>query len=115
MPSDVVDRREIGFAVLFRGRADANENCVAIANRLAGIGGVRDVAGLAGGFQDVVEVMLVDGDISSIELGNSIRVDVGANDLMARFREAGTGDEADITTTNDTKVQGASPVKLLNI
>jgi hypothetical protein len=56
------------------------------------------------------QIVLIDGDFTGVELCDSIRVDVGADDIVARLGEAGAGDQAYVTTSNDTKIQGASPV-----
>jgi hypothetical protein len=54
-------------------------------------------------------MMLVDGDFAGVELRDPIRVDVGADDVVACLSEASTGDQAYVTTTYDTKIQDASP------
>ena len=109
LPSDVVDGGEIGFAVFFGRRADANENRVALAEGFAGVGGVRNFAGFARRFQHLIQVMLVDRNFAGIEFRDPIRINVRANNVVACLSQAGAGDQAYVTTTNDTKIQGASP------
>ena len=53
--------------------------------------------------------MLVNGDFAGVELRNSICVDVGADNVVAGLSEASTRDQAYVTATYDTKIQGTSP------
>ena len=49
--------------------------------------------------------MLIDRDLARIELRDARAIDVGANDVVACFGEAGSRNQADITATNNTEVQ----------
>jgi hypothetical protein len=48
---------------------------------------------------------VVYGDATGIELGNALAIDVRANDSVAAFGETSSGDQTDVTTTDDGKTQ----------
>lgn len=88
----VIDGGKIGLAIFFWRRADADKDGVAGANRFAAIGGVGDFSGGSSGFKNLTEMQLVDGNAAGVELGDALAIDIRADDLMARFRKAGTRD-----------------------
>jgi hypothetical protein len=49
----------------------------------------------------LAEVLLVDGDAAGIELGDTLAIDVRANNFVSRLGETSSGDESYVPTTDD--------------
>ena len=64
---DMVYRGKIGFAILFGGRAHANEDRVAAANSFGCVGGVGDPASLFCRGQNHVQMLFVNGDFAGVQ------------------------------------------------
>src|ERR1700730_5578543 len=93
-------------AVFLGRRAYTDENCLTGADGFAGVRGVRNLAGFADGFENRVQVMLVNGHLARLEVRDALGVDVGADDLVSSFGEASTGYQAHVATTNYREIQG---------
>jgi hypothetical protein len=98
LAGDVINRGKIRFAGFFGRRADADENHLTGANGLAGVFGVTDLFFLDGPLKDLVEMLLVDGNLARLELGNAIFVDIRAEDFMTRRGETSAGHQPNVTT-----------------
>lgn len=97
----MVDGGEVGFAGIFWRRAYTDEDGVTGADGFAGVSGIGDASGFVGGSENLVEMMLVNGDAAGVELGDALAIDVRANDFMTGLGETRTGDETHIPTSDD--------------
>src|ERR1041385_3325625 len=105
LPGHMVDSREVGLAGFLRGSPDANEDGFPCANRFTGVRSVGNVAGLPRGGENLLEVLFINGHAACLELGNALFINVRANDFVTRFRKAGSGDQPDVSTSDDRKTQ----------
>jgi hypothetical protein len=84
-----------------RWSAHTDKNCFAESNGFARISGVREFAGLAGGDQNFIQMLLEDGNLAGFELRDSSSVDIGAHHFVAGFGQASAGHQSNITAAND--------------
>ena len=56
-------------------------------------------------------MLFVNGNNASIEFGDALGIDVGANYVVSRFREACGRHQSHITTPDYTNMQGETPFK----
>jgi hypothetical protein len=99
---------EVVAAVLGGGGADGDQDGGGFAGGPGGVG-VEEEAFFGDLFFDEFgEAGLVDGDDAFAEGLDAGGVDVDGGDFVAESGEAGSGDEADVTATDDGDVHGAS-------
>src|SRR4029077_15197031 len=72
LPGHVVDGGEVGLARFLRRRSHADEDGVSGADSFSGVSGIRDPSGFVSGREYLAEIMLVDGNAHSIELGGAL-------------------------------------------
>jgi hypothetical protein len=96
----VVDGGKVGIAVLLRRRAYADKDAIAGANRLSSVAGVGNFSGLASGFENAVEVVLLNGHFTRLELRDALGIDVSANDIVSSPGDTCSGYETNVATTN---------------
>ena len=101
MTGHVVNRGEVGFARIFWGRANADEDGVTSADGFAGVGGIGDFSFLVGGGENLIEMMLVYRNAAGIELGDALAVNIRADDIVAGLGKASSGDQTNVPTTDD--------------
>src|SRR5205085_6149197 len=82
-------------------RAHGDEDDVAVADGVRGVGGELQPAGRVVGLDHRLQARLVDRNDAVVEAFDLRRVDVDAHDVMADLRQAGAGDEADIAGAED--------------
>src|ERR1700736_2817452 len=109
LTSDVVDRRKVRVAIFLWRCAYANEDGVAAADGLSGVGSVGDFAARVRGGKDLVEITFIDRDDTGLEQRDALLVDIRADDIMSGLGQTGAGDQSNITATNDRKAQAVSP------
>jgi hypothetical protein len=109
LAGDIVDGGEIGVAVIFGRRTDADENGFAVANGLGGIGGVGNFSGFAGGRENFVKIALIDWHAAGIELSDASIIDIRAYNVVACLGKARSRNETNVTATNDRKTHCESP------
>ena len=100
----VINGGKVGTAILTRRSTYADEDGVAEADGFAGVGGVGDSASFRGGGENFVEVLFVNGDLAGFQLRDTRGINIRADDFMAGFREASSGNQTDVAATNDLKV-----------
>ena len=61
-----------------------------------GIGGELEAAGFRVALDERIQARLVDRDLAPVQALDLARVDIDAHHMIARIRQAGTGDEADV-------------------
>ena len=96
---------EVARPVRHRRRAHTTENEQGVLHAFGQIGaecqpsfgGVAGDQRLQSGFEDV--------HLPGLELIDDLRVDIDADDVIAHFRQAGGGHEADVTGSDDADVQ----------
>ena len=92
---------EIGRAVLIGRRAHGNELEQAVIHGFLGVGRELESPGLDVALDVGLEARLVDRDLALVQASDLVLVDVVADDVVAHFGHAGTGDEADIAGAED--------------
>src|SRR5271168_430053 len=97
----MVDGRKIRFARFLWWRTDTDKDGISGANGFADIRGIRNLAGLPRGRQNLAQVLLVDRHAASIELRNAVGVYVRAHHFVASLRQARSSNESYVSTTND--------------
>ena len=108
LPCHVVDCGKVCLSRFFRGSAHANEDSFSGANSFASVCRVGDVPRLACGSQNLFEMFFINGHATVLELSNAVAINVRANDLVPRLGQAGSGDESDVSTSNDRETQKTS-------
>src|ERR1700674_2855671 len=101
LPGYVVDGRKVGLAGILRRGSHTDEDGVPGADGFTGVGGIGDPSSFVGRSENLVEVMLVDGDAAGIELGDALAIDVRANYLVSCVGEASSGDETHVPTSDN--------------
>jgi hypothetical protein len=101
LPGNVINRRKVRLAGILRRGSDANENGITRSDGLAGIGSIGNPSSFASGHENLVEVLFVDGDVTGVELGDALAVNVRAYHFVARFGETRSRDQPYVSTTND--------------
>ncbi len=86
----------VGRPVLVRRRADGDELQRAVRHGLVDVRGEREPARLDVAADHRLEAGLVDGDPALLQDVDLARIHVEAQDVVAHFREAGAGDQADV-------------------
>src|ERR1700719_4637540 len=107
----MVNGGEIGFAIFPGWCADTNKNRISCANGFSGVASIRNAPCFARGCQDSIEMLFVNGNNAGIQLGDALGIDVHANYLVSRFREARSSNQSHITTPDYTDMQGETPFK----
>jgi hypothetical protein len=80
---------QVRGAVLIRRRAHGDELEQAMIHALLHVGGELEAAGLYVALDVVVQTGLVNRDLALVQPRNLVFVDVDANDVVARFGQAG--------------------------
>ena len=88
---------QVGRAVLVRRRADGDDLEQAVRDRRPGVGRELQPALVPVAGDRLVEARLVDRDLAGVQARDLGRVDIDANDVVAGVRQAGAGDETDVT------------------
>jgi len=57
------------------------------------------------GRENLVEMMFIDRNAAGIEFGDALAIDVRADYLVTCFGKTSSGDQADVSTTDDGKTQ----------
>ncbi len=96
----VVDSGKIRAAIGPRRSTHADKDGFAEANRFAGVGSVGNFPAIARGNQNLVQVVLVDGNLAGLQLRDARSVDVRADHFMAGFRQARARNQTHITATD---------------
>ena len=96
-PRDGQHVLEVGRAVLVGGRADRDHLEQAVRDAFGGIGREPQPALGHVALDQLVEARLVDGHLAAIETLDLARIDVDADDLVARIGEARSGDQSNVT------------------
>ena len=94
--------REIGAAVLVRRRADGDEDDLRLApSPTSAFGGERQPSAAAIRAHQRFEARLVDRNLAALEARDLVRVDIDADDVVADFGKAGSGDQTNIASAED--------------
>ncbi len=101
LPGDVVDGRKVGLAGILGRSAYTDEDGVPSANGFTGVGGIGNFSGFAGGSEDLIKVMFVDWNATSIQLGDTVAINVRANYFVSCFGKTSPGDETHVATTDN--------------
>ena len=98
------DRRQVSVSRVRRRRSHRDEEELGALDRL------RDVEGeghaLAVALDELLEARLEDRHPALVEHGDPILEHIAQNDFVTELREAGTGDEADVSGAEDRDVHG---------
>ena len=95
------DVREVGRTVLLGRGADRDELEQAVTDALFGVGRELEAPLVEVALDQHVEPGLVDRDVALLQPRDLAGVDVDADDVVAGLGEAGAGDQADVTRTED--------------
>ena len=90
-----------------RRRGHGNENHVGFLDAFGGAVGEREPSGGDVFFHEFFESRLINRDAAGLEQFDLGRVVVHAHDLMADLGEAGAGDQANITGTDESELHGS--------
>ena len=110
-PGDVQHVAEIGGAVLVGGRADGDEQDLAVVDGRGCIGGELQTPGRGVAFQHRLETGFVDGYFAAIQRIDLGLVDVHTDDLITHFGKAGAGDQSDVSRAKHCDVHSEFPVR----
>src|SRR6185436_16021892 len=92
---------EIGRAVLVGRRADCDELKQAVLDAFRRVGREVDASSREIALQQLVETRLIDRRLAALEHLHLALVDVDAQDCVPDLREARTGDQADVSRTEN--------------
>ena len=90
-------------------RADRQHNDVGLRHRFTDFGGEAQPAGLGVPAHQVIEAGLTRGDVEVTQPLDLLRVDINAADLVALRAEAGAGDQADVSSSDDRELHNGIP------
>ena len=90
------------------GRAHRDEHGLGAGHRALQVGGERQAARLGVGRHDIVQPRFIDRDAAAAQGLDLAGILVDADDLMAEFRQAGSGYKTHITGTDDGDAHGIS-------
>lgn len=102
---DAVDGAEIGFPVGKRGSSHANKNCVGGGNGFCGIAFEAQTIRGAIARDDAFEAGLVNGEMAGLEDFDFREIAIGADDIVADFREAAACYQTYVARADDRDFQ----------
>jgi hypothetical protein len=102
----VEDVAHVRRTVLARRSSHGDEHDQAVADRVGDVGREVEPALVQVAAHELVEPGLVDRDLPVLQEPDLLRVEVGADDVVACFRETSAHDEADITGPDDRDLHG---------
>ena len=103
--SHIINCGEVGLAIFFWRRADANEDSIAGVHCCRGVTGKRKAICAAVGGQQAVQMGLVDGYDASLQCCDAFRVVVRAYDLVSCLSKTCPGNQSHVSTTDDCNSQ----------
>ena len=93
---------QIRAAVFVRRRANGDKNDLCMCNRVRSIGGEAQRLARAIGGNDILQARLVDRNLACVQTLDLVRVDIDTDHIVADIRNAGTGDETDVSGSKNT-------------
>ena len=103
---DAHDRAQVGIAIVALRRSHGDERHLGAAHRGSQIAREEESLGLDVAGEELLETGLVDGSLPGAQRGDLRLVHVDAGDRMPGLGEAGTGDEADVSGSDDGNAHG---------